>query len=356
MDDVSQAGGFSGDPLVSIIMPVHKVQRFLNTSVSAALHQTYRHVEVILIDDGSPDSCPAMCDAWVRRDTRVRVIHQPNRGVSAARNTGLRAARGDYFYFMDPDDTVELTLIDTCLRAMRQYAADLVMFRFDTINIAGDVVKSSYKHNEYSETTVLTPLETIKLQLQSQIDGYFWAFFAPAHLYRDQQLSFPEGRVIEDLARICNIIGASTRVVRIPDVLYHYRLRNGSVIGSFKPKHMGDWFQAVQERDDYVSRHYPELRSFAALQTLNLLTSVDFEPVRQGLWYGLGLDPESRAKIKRRIKDFVNALGDLTLPENTRQSVATWLRFEGDDIGDDGSDRSAQEHSVEKTSSRSRKV
>ena len=307
--------------LVSIVMPVYGVEDFLDTSVQAALAQTHHRVEVVLVDDGSKDSCPAKCDEWARRDDRVVVIHQANGGLSKARNTGLERASGDFIYFMDPDDSIEPTLVETCLQTMNKYHADLVMFRFDTIDERGNLTESDYKHNDYDDTQVLAPVEAIKLQVQSKIDGYFWAFLAPASTYRDHDFSFPVGRVIEDMARICNVIGESSRIVRIPNKLYHYRLRAGSVMGSFSPSTMSDWMQSAQDREDYIKAKFPELKTFVALQNLNFLANLDYETIRQSLVYGLNLDPSSQQKFKDHIAAFMEDLGSTTLGEHTRKAL-----------------------------------
>ena len=88
-------------PLVSIIIPVYKVEEYLDRCVESAVNQTYKDLEIILVDDGSPDRCPLMCDDWTKKDERIKVIHQQNRGLSGARNTGIREAKGDWLYFLD---------------------------------------------------------------------------------------------------------------------------------------------------------------------------------------------------------------------------------------------------------------
>ena len=105
----------------------YQVEKFLDECVKSVVAQTYRNLEILLVDDGSPDNCPAMCDAWAARDPRVRVIHKPNGGLSDARNTGIAGATGAYIYFADSDDTVAPTSVEDCLNAMREYDADLVI-------------------------------------------------------------------------------------------------------------------------------------------------------------------------------------------------------------------------------------
>ena len=95
------------EPLISVIVPVYNVERSLDRCVRSITEQTYRHLEIILVDDGSPDECPRMCDEWAGRDDRIRVVHKPNGGLSDARNAGLNAMHGDFVAFVDSDDYVE---------------------------------------------------------------------------------------------------------------------------------------------------------------------------------------------------------------------------------------------------------
>ena len=94
-------------PTISVIIPVYKVERYLDACVASVVGQTYPDLEIILVDDGSPDNCPALCDAWAAKDTRIRVIHRSNGGLSAARNSGLDICTGEYIAFVDSDDRLE---------------------------------------------------------------------------------------------------------------------------------------------------------------------------------------------------------------------------------------------------------
>lgn len=95
------------DPLISVIVPVYKVEKYLDECVESIVNQTYRNLEIILVDDGSPDNCPQMCDDWAKRDARIRVIHKENGGLSSARNAGLDVCTGEYISFIDSDDWLE---------------------------------------------------------------------------------------------------------------------------------------------------------------------------------------------------------------------------------------------------------
>lgn len=113
-------------PLLSIIIPIYKVEKYLDRCISSVINQTYKNLEIILVDDGSPDNCPMMCDAWAEKDNRIKVIHKPNAGLGFARNSGLEIATGDYIAFIDSDDYVDLDMYDTLISTSMKYNADIV--------------------------------------------------------------------------------------------------------------------------------------------------------------------------------------------------------------------------------------
>ncbi|MCH9275520.1 glycosyltransferase family 2 protein [Bifidobacterium amazonense] len=322
--------------LVSVIVPVYKVERYLDECVAGIVGQTHRRLEILLVDDGSPDGCPAMCDAWAAKDDRIRVIHKTNGGLSDARNAGLAQATGECIYFVDSDDAVAPQLIEHCLAAMREHDADLVMFQFDTISENGAPLISDYKHNDFDQVMVMTPVEGIKAQLKADIDGYFWSFLAAAPIYKDHAFSFPVGRKIEDMARICNVIGESRRIVRIPEVLYHYRLRGGSITSAWSPQLMRDWMKAADDRETYILERYPELKGFMRLQQLTFFANLDYETIRQTVTASLNIDPEDADEMRRRIDRLRRDIADDhdEVPESTR-SLLELLKDSVDDAVDD---------------------
>lgn len=119
-------------PLFSIVVPIYNVEAYLNRCVESLVNQSYKSLDIILVDDGSPDGCPAMCDDWARRDTRIRVIHKDNQGLGMARNTGLDSAKGDYICFVDSDDYLVPDAVERCFITMEKYKADTILFgRYD---------------------------------------------------------------------------------------------------------------------------------------------------------------------------------------------------------------------------------
>ena len=124
-------------PEISIIVPVYKTERFLSACISSILAQTFTDFELILVDDGSPDNCPALCDAAAEKDSRVRVIHKQNGGVSTARNAGLDAAQGNWIAFVDSDDTVEPEYLEKMHKAALEMGADFAICSSQCIDETG---------------------------------------------------------------------------------------------------------------------------------------------------------------------------------------------------------------------------
>lgn len=283
------------EELVSVILTVYNVERWLKKTIESILNQTWRNLEVIAIDDGSKDGSGAILKEAQRRDPRIKAVFTKNGGVSCARNLGLSLARGKYVYFCDSDDLMDPRLVEECLKAMKSYRAQIAMFKFDGINEFGKPVPSFYPHNRYKSVEVLTPREIIKKQIKGKIGGYLWSFLAEKKVY--EGVKFPEGRLVEDTARICHIFANARRIVRLPEVLYHYRLHKSSLMR--KEKMLMDWEKALKDRLEFVSKAFPDLRRWATIQTFSPL-NFDYESVRQNI--AIGLRSKREGGLSRRPK------------------------------------------------------
>ena len=127
--------------LVTVVVPIYKTEKYLDRCISSIVNQTYQKLEILLIDDGSPDNCPQMCDAWAERDSRICVIHKENEGLGMARNSGIENASGEYICFFDSDDYVALETIDKAYHLAKEQSADIVVFGNDRVNAKGVTVK-----------------------------------------------------------------------------------------------------------------------------------------------------------------------------------------------------------------------
>ena len=130
------------ETLISVVVPVYNVERYLDRCISSIVGQSYYNLEILLVDDGSTDSCPAICDAWAGRDSRVCVIHKKNEGLGMARNTGIEAATGAYICFFDSDDYVDQSIIEKAYRLAEMENSDLTVFGLTKVDESGTVLRS----------------------------------------------------------------------------------------------------------------------------------------------------------------------------------------------------------------------
>lgn len=146
-------------PEISIIVPVYKTERFLSACISSILAQTFTDFELILVDDGSPDSCPALCDAAAAKDSRIRVIHQKNRGLSVARNAGLDAAEGEWIAFVDSDDIITPDFCAKLYHAAQEAGAQMAVCNYRQVDEALTPIRKQYLH---VRREVLTPEQALE--------------------------------------------------------------------------------------------------------------------------------------------------------------------------------------------------
>lgn len=130
--------------LVSIVIPVYNVEKYIDRCLKSVINQTYSNLEIILVDDGSPDNCPQICDEWAKRDSRIKVIHKVNAGLGMARNTGIENANGKYIFFFDSDDFIDLNVVKDCVICAERDKAEIVMYGLFSVDDNEDVVEDNY--------------------------------------------------------------------------------------------------------------------------------------------------------------------------------------------------------------------
>lgn len=234
--------------LVSVIVPVHNVEAYLVRCVNSLLAQTHRSLEILLVDDGSTDGSGAICDLYAGMDSRVRVLHQANGGLSAARNRGLDEMSGEYVTFVDSDDWVSPIYVETLLGFAICEGAQAVACHF--VRTTTDVVASHY---ESHQSRVLTPDEVAVELLGSH--HTMWTI-ACAKLYNAglwHATRFPEGRLHEDEFTIYRVLDQSPRTVATTDALYYYFQRPTSISGRVATSgQRRDALDAARGQADYI--------------------------------------------------------------------------------------------------------
>ena len=217
---------------VSVIIPIYKVEKYLSRCIESVLDQTYQNLEIILVDDGSPDNCPYICDEYEKKDQRIKVIHKPNGGLSDARNAALKVFTGDYVYFLDSDDYVENNLIEIAVNHIVAAAADLVIFNYYRVDEFDNLLSTSnFKTGIYDIGD--NRLDYIVNILSKYSTGWeAWSRLYKADIIRNNNLFFWDNKLIfaEDFGFSLNYSLHANKIICIPDVLYHYLIRRDSIM------------------------------------------------------------------------------------------------------------------------------
>ena len=259
------------EPTVSVIIPVYQVEKYLDKCIASVVGQTYQNLQIILIDDGSTDRSPAICDGWKERDPRITVIHQQNGGLSVARNEGLKIATGEFIGFVDSDDWIEPNMVETLLAAMQETAADIAVGGFEVFT--EDSKSIPYAKSKSTKRSLCSTEEALKrlLLLRGFIRNFVWN-----KLYRRTVLSgvaFPEGRLYEDVTWTAQVIGNAKSLVCVDQIFYYYLHRPDSLSHDDRQfiRRLQDELELTEQRLDYIHRHYPSLDKFAILRLHNLI-------------------------------------------------------------------------------------
>lgn len=241
--------------LISVIIPVFGVEEYLNECITSVVDQTYKNLEIILVDDGSPDNCPQMCDKWAEKDERIKVIHKENGGLSDARNAGIEIATGKYIAFVDSDDFIRQDMLEKLYAALMKENADIAACGI--LSCEGD------KENVWGCKDFAGTPEQIYTLLY---DDTAYPVAAWNKLYTRscwQKLRFPVGKTCEDAFTTYQLIHNAKRIVMIPEPLYCYRIRPGSIMtSSFSMKKM-DEEEAWRCNYQFIEKHYPGLKKAA---------------------------------------------------------------------------------------------
>lgn len=243
------------NPLVSVIIPVYKVEKYLNRCVDSVLAQTYTNIEIILVDDGSPDNCGNICDHYQKKDTRIHVLHKKNGGLSDARNAGFDISNGDYVTFIDSDDYVEASFIEQLLENLIKHNADIIECGY----IKGE---KTMLPNSASE---LVCTEFTSEQFLRNWHGKYKNFETTAwgKLYRKEvfidkdgeKILYPVGRLHEDILTTHRLVENAEKIVVLNRALYHYTINSSGITKApITRKRLLDYIFAQEQRLDFFEK------------------------------------------------------------------------------------------------------
>ena len=235
-------GYITSEPLVSIIIPVYNVSRYLPQCFDSVTSQTYRNLEIIVIDDGSTDDSGSICDQYAEKDDRIHVIHTDNRGLASARNLGLENVSGEYISFIDSDDWIEPQTIEMFIRGALETEADIVNARYCSEYMGRTIHSSIEKVYSY----IYFGQDILSAFAEGKFGNVVWNKFYRAECFRD--IRFPDGHNYEDIAVVWkimkNLAESGGMVTALSDELIHYRVRKNSISHTYMLNNVTDSWNA----------------------------------------------------------------------------------------------------------------
>jgi len=294
----------SDDVKLSIIIPVYNVRQWLEETVRSVLNQTFRDFELILVDDGATDGSGELCDAFASADSRVRVIHQKNAGVSAARNAGLDAAKGEYIGWVDSDDIIEADMFQRLVCLTESHSADIAQCQHDR----ACELNASFRSNKVE---ILDGPGFVRRMFTKQGGKYtnqvaLWSKVYRRELWDD--IRFPVGQVYEDEMQTYKVCLKATRIVETEDILYHYVKRENSIITGESHKKMLDKQKALADRLNYLPQKLPDLKVQCAQSFLGFSKNILCQMYQQGdagaVQQGMDLLFANKEKFKKYMSKY----------------------------------------------------
>lgn len=243
--------------LVSVVMPVYNVEDYLRECLDSVINQSYKKLQIILVDDGSTDSSGLICDQYSEKDDRITVVHQKNQGAGAAKNTGLALVKGKYLSLIDSDDSLrQLDFYEIMVEKLEQYSVDVVQCLFDKCFV-NKTIQVEYKFS-CGKDRVLKSRTFLKEMLYDWKYSVFWNKVFRTALLKD--IRFPVGRRIDDEFFTYKLICNADTILNINDHLYNYRMRKSSVMNDKKEnERIIDRVDCFVERLKYVTQMHPML-------------------------------------------------------------------------------------------------
>jgi len=244
------------NPKISIIVPIYKVEIYLKKCIDSILAQTFTDFELILVDDGSPDSCGKICDEYAEKDRRIVVIHKSNGGQSSARNVGLDIAKGEYIGFVDSDDWIERDMYENLYNLVIKYKSDISIVGINFI------YPNKIRKSKQYEVRIMDSKQAMYELIKHEIFGnYFCTKLFKKKLFNNTK--FKENLIYEDIDLLYKLFHKAQTIVAKGVCKYNYLQRENSTVRNRKFKN--DEFYVKQERLNFITENYPEFRELCEL-------------------------------------------------------------------------------------------
>ena len=260
--------------LVSIIVPIYKVENYLEKCLESIIAQTHKNLQIILIDDGSPDGCGKICDTYAKKDSRITVIHQKNMGLSAARNAGFKIVKGKYIGFVDSDDYIAADMYESLVTAIEKYDTDISMCSYYKVenNIVSKAQYPEIKDCVYSKNEALK-----ELLIDHKIQNYVWNKLYKKELFSN--VRFPDGKEFEDIATIFYVFEKINSIVKISQTNYFYVTRPESIVNDVSRKTINNYLEFSIKRYLYINKKYPNLKLYNDYNLVNSTVQAFYDAI-----------------------------------------------------------------------------
>lgn len=263
----------AGSDKISVIIPVYNVKDYLNKCLDSVMQQTYKNLEIVVIDDGATDGSQNICDEYASKDGRIKVIHKVNGGLSDARNVGYSESSGKYIFFLDSDDWLEKNTIEILYEALLRYDADIAVanyfYQYESYCASANVIEEVQVYNRSQAMRELLRNNLIK--------NFAWGKLYKRELL--EQYTFPVGKLFEDTYWTHLIFNQARKIILVKEELVHYFQRSTSISYMFDVRklHILDGYM---ERREFVKKEYPELLYLIDETMISLITSLYMDSMR----------------------------------------------------------------------------
>lgn len=218
------------DELISVVVPVYNVEKYIEKCIKSIIAQTYKNLEIIVVNDGTKDNSIGVIKKYIDQDNRIKVINQENAGLSEARNTGIKNACGKYIVFVDSDDYIDESMIEKMYRRLKKDNSQLVVCNI--LRVDDEYNELGFRENYYGEKEIFNNDEAIRALLLNKINGYAWNKLYDINLFKD--IRYIKGRLFEDIFTTFDVVLKAEKVSMLKDKLYCYVRRGNSITQDMK--------------------------------------------------------------------------------------------------------------------------
>lgn len=290
---------------VSVIVPVYNVERYIEESLESIVNQTHKNIEIILVDDGSKDHSGEICDAFAARDARVRVIHKKNAGTGYARNSGMEAATGEYLYFCDPDDILDLNLIEENLRYAKENQADMVVFGYRTIYVDEDNRELRRETDKLPAVSGLYTKKEFQDNFRKCFSGQYtlWTKLFRRSLLEDHAIRSTDQKMGQDVILLLDIFKTPFASVYYNEkAYYNYIIHPNSATSNYNLNRFNCEYNIAKKKEELLESFQYEDRRYQDIISKGYIEAVNMAFGAFSIWdYKPGLTAKEKRDILREI-------------------------------------------------------